>query len=202
LSKLEARIAWKPRPEIETVDRIYRLGRGLLALKEEEFLGHAQTGGLVRRSNRLQSQLVEMIEAIQGGVGADHSLPERIKWLRGRIRKQLTDSETAPGEEQARELYDHLDTLFAAAQLYSYPGQYLREQPSTDRIAETILKMEEDVLMQGTYPSPQDAHVRFGEPIAVAEFMRERGLDQKTAAGPLTESLGDSIQTMLKETGR
>lgn len=201
MDRLETRIGWKPRPEIETVERIYRLGRGLLALKEEEYLGHAQTGKLVERIGGLQEKLVASVEETHGSAGEGHRVPERIKWLRGRIRKELTDEDAAPGEERQRELYDHLDTLFAAAQLYSYPGQYLREQPSVHRIAETILKLEEDVLLQGSYPVPQDVHIRFGEPIDVASFMEEGGLDVKSAVAPITERVGRDIQAMLRELG-
>jgi catechol 2,3-dioxygenase-like lactoylglutathione lyase family enzyme len=39
----------------------------------------------------------------------------------------------------------------------------------------TLLKLEEDVLGEGTYPAPQDAYVRFGRPVGVARFLEKRG---------------------------
>ena len=194
---LETRIHWKPRPELPVVDRIYRFGRGMLALKEEEFLGHAQTGSLVERIADLQESLVSIIEDRRGAAAAGLSVPERIRWLRGRIRGKLIDRESRPSQDEEKQLYDDLDTIFLAAQLYSYPGQYLRDEPSFNRIAETILKLEEDVLGKGTYPAPMDANVRFGKPIDVAEFMKEHGLDVKSAVNPITRCLSERIQEML-----
>ncbi len=45
-----------------------------------------------------------------------------------------------------------MDTVFLIVQLYSYPGDYLLEHPSTERVAETLDKLEEDVL-GAAYPS-------------------------------------------------
>ncbi|MGB0624322.1 MAG: hypothetical protein ACPGLW_05695, partial [Luminiphilus sp.] len=39
---------------------------------------------------------------------------------------------------RVKKLYDDLDTIFVAVQLYSYPGQYLSEDPTHHRIAETL----------------------------------------------------------------
>lgn len=199
LDKLEIRIGWKPRPKLDPVSRIYRLGGGLLALKEEEFLGQAQTGKLVDRIDQLQDKLISMVEENHGKGKENMSIPERIRLLRGKIRKELSDEEHPPPADRAEELYDDLDTIFVAAQLYSYPGQYLSEDPSTNRIAETILKLEEDVLEDGTYPASMDVSVQFGTPVDVAAFLEERQLDTKTGAKAATEYLGSAIQTMLQQ---
>ena len=199
LDALEERITWKPRSDMDVVDRIYRLGGGLLALKEMEYLNQVQQVDLVDRLSNLRNKLVEMIEAKhlqQEGAG---SLPERVKALRGRIRQQLTDPEAkrSTSAEQEKSLYDDLDTLYVAVQLYSYPGLYLREDPSVHRIAETILKLEEDVLGEAVYDTPRDVVVRFGEPIDVKAFLKDRSLNAKTGVGPLTAVLSEEIKSML-----
>jgi len=96
------------------------------------------------------------------------------------------------------ELYDDLDRVFAAQQLYSYPGQYLRQNPTVDRVAETILKLEEDVLEEQNYPGPRHAEVSFGEPIDVREFIRAKSLNSKTGVQPMTELLRHRIQELMK----
>ena len=201
LGRLEHRIAWKPRPEMDVVERIYRLGRGLLALKEEEYLGRTQEGPIVERIQQFQHELVALIERRHGEAPGDRSIPERVKALRSRIRKRLTDEQAPLTEAQAAQLYDDLEALFIAVQLYSYPGRYLSEQPSVDRIAETILKLEEDVLGEGTYPCARDAHVVFGEPIDVGAFLRERNLKPAAATAPLTALIADRIQSLLSAAG-
>ena len=199
LNALEERITWKPRDDMDVVDRIYRLGSGLLAIKEVEFLGQAQSGDLVDHISNLRNKLVGMIEQKHRPQERPGSIPERVKALRGRIRKQLTDPEADLSRDQQKSLYDDLDTLFVAVQLYSYPGQYLREERSIHRIAETILKLEEDVLGEAFYASPRDVHIRFGAPIDVKVFLKDRSLNTKTGVGPLTALLSEEIESMLRD---
>ncbi|MHC5001635.1 MAG: hypothetical protein ACYTJ0_00785, partial [Planctomycetota bacterium] len=180
--------------------RIYRLGGGLLALKEQEFLGESLGGSLVERIEQLQERLVAMAEAKHGGTGAG-TLPERIRALRGRIRRELNDREQPPPPDRRAALYDDLETVFVASQLYSYPGQYLRERPTVDRIAETIFKLEEDLLELCNYQTPREAEVTFDEPIDVAGLLEEQGLTARTAPGPLTAALRERLQALMDGSG-
>ena len=199
LDALERRITWKPRGELDVVDRIYRLGRGLLAIKEVEFLGEPQSGDLVEHISNLRNRLVTMIEQKHLTQAPNGSIPQRVKTLRGTIRQRLTDADAPLSGDERTRLYDDLDTLFVAVQLYSYPGQYLREEPSVDRVAETILKLEEDVLGEADYAAPRNVHVRFGDPIDAKVFLEERSLDTKTGVAPLTAVLSEQIQDMLEQ---
>ena len=200
LSRLKERITWKPREDGDPVDRIYRLGSGLLAIKEVEFLGTGRSGELVDRIVGLQQTLVGRLERKHYGEEREGTIPERVKALRRTIRRELTDEAAErPGPNREWELYDDLDTLFVAVQLYSYPGQYLRERPTLHRIAETLLKLEEDVLGEGEYPAPRSVTVQFGAPVGVRSFLEQHGLTIKTAISPLTELLADGIQSMLEE---
>jgi len=196
LDALERAINWKPRPELDPVERIYRLGAGILALKEVEFLGSVRHGSLVERIHGLQEALVARAEEAYYGVAKEGLIPERVKTLRYTIRQELT-GDARPTPERERAMYDDLDLLFAAVQLFSYPGQYLDEDPSTDRIAETLLKLEEDVMGAARYPGPRSVTVRFGEPFEVGAFLERHELGMKTAAEPLTDELALRIQKML-----
>ena len=182
LAELERRITWKPKSEVEIVDRIYQLGGALLSIKEEEFLGKAQAGDLVERIQKLQGHLVRRIEQKHGRGDDGQPVPLRIKAMRHVIRQELNGT-SAPAEKRREELYEELEQLFLAQQLYSYPGLYLRQNPTLDRIAETIFKLEEDVLELEHYPAPRHATVVFGEPIDVLRELQERKLNAKTG-GP------------------
>ncbi len=197
ISVLEQSITWKPREDMDTVERIYRFGGGLLAIKEIEFFGEAQSGNFVERLSALRNRLVARVEErhlTKAGVG---SIPERVKTLRGKIRKQLNDPKATISDEEKISLYDDLDTLFVTVQLYSYPGQYLRKDYNIDRIAETILKLEEDVIGHAKYPAPRNVHVNFGNPIDVKEFLTEKSMNIRNAVNPLTKLLSERIQGML-----
>ncbi len=198
LDELERRITWKPRAGVDVVDRIYRLGGALLSIKEEEFIGEAQKGPLVDRIQNLQRFLVEQAETKHGMEHTGESIPARIKALRQVLRKQLLAREQPPAPGRETELYDDLDRVFVAQQLYSYPGQYLRENPTCDRIAETILKLEEDVLETQHYPAPRHAEITFGEPIDVLDFLTTSKLTFKTGVRPMTERIRQRIQALMR----
>ncbi|MFP6903845.1 MAG: lysophospholipid acyltransferase family protein [Verrucomicrobiota bacterium] len=197
LAALEERIAWKPRPELPVVERIYHLGEGILALKEAEFLGASREGDLVERLRMFQEALVAGVEERHGLGAEEERIPVRVKQLRHKIRQTLMDEEQALPESTVDALYDDLDQLFAAVQAYSYPGDYLKAEPSLSRIAETLLKLEEDLLGEGSYPAPRDVSVRFGEPIEIGAFLAEGGYTVKTAVEPLTREMGQRIQALL-----
>ena len=195
LDELERRITWKPKSCVDPVERIYRLGSALLSIKEEEFLGESQKGELVGRIRSLQQHLVRQIEQQHGLAGSAQLIPLRLKTARHAIRQKL-NAASPPSRGREAELYGHLEQLFVAQQLYSYPGQYLRRNPTPDRIAETIFKLEEDVLEHEHYPAPRFAEVTFGEPIDVLQVLQERKLNAKTGVRPMTELLRERIQTL------
>lgn len=198
LSALEKRITWKPRTGKGPVDRILDLGSALLAIKEEEYLGGAQKGPLDQRLSDLRQALVTQVEKAHDALNKDLTIPKRIKAIRALIRRELTDTEKPPREERSDLLYDELDRIFLAHQLYSYPGMYLSSNPSIDRIAETIYKLEEDITGKGKYLGKRRAEVRFGEPVDTKAFLNERGLNTKTGVGPLTELIRDRIQGLME----
>lgn len=197
LDHLEHRITWKPRSHLPILDRIYSLGSALLSIKEEEFTGECHKGPLPARIQALQNYLIADVEKRHGVAASTQPMPIRIRTLRHAIRKELTLGAASPAPERSRELYDDLDRLFAAQQLYSYLGQYLR-QPTRDRIAETIFKLEEDVLGQGSYPTPRRAEITFGPPIDVDEFLSSNQASAKTGVRPMTALLRTRIEQLLQ----
>ncbi len=78
--------------------------------------------------------------------------------------------------------------------MYGYPGDYVSEQPSIERIAETLDKLEEDVLEipTATVRGTRRAEVTFGEPIMV-----ETGRSQKGASQRLTLQLEERVRQLL-----
>lgn len=197
LSVLEKRITWSPKADKDPVERILDLGSAILAIKEEEFLGKAQIGSLEERLRGLRERLVEEVERAHDVVNDDASIPKRIKNIRALIRKELTNEDSLPSEERKEELYRELDKVYLAHQLYSYPGVYLTANPTLDRIAETIFKLEEDLLGKAKHLGKRKAKVVFGEPIDVGVFLEASRLNSKTGVTPLTELIRQRIQEIL-----
>ncbi|MGB6220732.1 MAG: lysophospholipid acyltransferase family protein [Haloferula sp.] len=199
LSRLEDRIGWTPRPAMPVDDRILRLGSGVLALKETEFLGKAGTGSLQERLDYLCSTLLAEVEGRRGSDPRAVTPPERVRAQRYRIRKCLLDEKNVPTEKQRIELLDDLDRVFAALQAHSYIGDYLLENPTLDRHAETVMKLEEDLFGFPEYPTSRVARVVAGEALNVSQMLADGELPAKGGAGILTTTLEEKLNQILSK---
>ena len=197
LSKLEDRIGWTPRPSLPLDERILRLGTGLLGLKEMEFLGEAGRGNIQERLSAVCESLLADAEARLGRDAKALSAPERVRALRYRIRRRLLDEEKPPTFIEREGLLDDLDRAFTALQAHSYIGDYFLAERTLDRRAETIMKLEEDLLGFPNYPAPRTARVTAGDPIPVSKMLAANELPTKGGAGELTRLLEDRLTVLL-----
>jgi 1-acyl-sn-glycerol-3-phosphate acyltransferase len=190
MTRLEERMFWRPpRNQRPLAERIYRFAEAPLALKELEYLGHTRSGPLPERLKKLLDDVLSGVEK-RHDLPPGEALPGRLK----RARQKAIEAKEATTDSEARQRFeDDLDDLFLAAQIYSYPGDYVAEQPSIERIADTIKKFEEDVL--GRFrPKPHGerrAVVAFGAPITVSGD-RKKGL-----ATELTSQMEAAVQGLL-----
>ncbi|MBT3377784.1 MAG: 1-acyl-sn-glycerol-3-phosphate acyltransferase [Lentisphaerae bacterium] len=196
MDRLEAFLHWKPQVDLPIVDRIYKFGDGLLGLKEQEFLGRRLEGDLLERLTRFRELIVEDAENRHSGAVGEGVHPERVRRLRGKIRSELLADD---GPEPARRILLHrdLDRLHFAVQLYSYPGTYLRDKPSVDRIAETILKFEEDVFGATVPKGRRRVEVTFCAPISMGEWLGDYGDDAKGTVARVTNHVASAIGQAL-----
>ena len=198
LSKLEDRIGWTPKPLMPVDDRIHRLGTGVLALKETEYLGYAVAGDVQQRLTHLCDTLLTLVEGRYPRDAKAVTPPERVRALRYRIRRRLLDGEKPPTPAEKELLLDDLDRVFTALQAHSYIGDYLLVDPTLDRRAETLLKLEEDLFGFPTYPIDRTARVTAGEPIPVSEMLASGDLPAKGGAIQLTELLEKRLGGLLQ----
>lgn len=198
LAKLEDRIGWTPKPRMAVDDRIHRLGTGILALKETEYLGYAGSGDVQHRLTHLCETLLTLVESRYPRDAKAVTPPERVRALRYRIRRRLLDAQNPPTPDEKEMLLDDLDRVFTALQAHSYIGDYLLVDPTLDRRAETILKLEEDLFGFPTYPIERTARVIAGEPISVSEMLANGDLPAKGGAVQLTELLEMRLSELLK----
>jgi hypothetical protein len=99
-------------------------------------------------------------------------------------------------EAERFELAGAMEDLFTVVQMFSYPGDYVAERPTLERVAETLDKFEED-LFQVTYPGVRGRRrvvVHFGNPVDVPG---ERS--KKDAAAELTAVLEQRVQGLIDE---
>jgi 1-acyl-sn-glycerol-3-phosphate acyltransferase len=201
MSELEARFTWQGGDGRNLIERMYRYAEGMLALKEIEYLGRPSEGSVKERVVGLRSAILERIEAKWAArPGLRDPIPVRVKELRRACLKALAEPEAAEPRkaETRRDLHD----LFVVIQLFSYPGDYVRECPTCERLAEILTKFEQDSLdVDRSLPrGPRRAILRLGEPIDLRSRL-EGGGRKRDAVGSLTTELERRIQGLLDEIG-
>ena len=199
LAAMEERIGWKPRSESDVDARIFRLGLGMLASKEVEFFGETTGGEIIERVHKMCGRLLDEVEGRRGKDAKATTAPERVRALRHRIRRVLLAEENPPTTEERQDLKDDLYRVFTALQAHSYPGDYLLEESSLDRRAETIMKLEEDLLGDCLYPTWRHAKVIAGEPIGVSDLLASGELPPKGGASQLTRILEESLTALIQQ---
>jgi 1-acyl-sn-glycerol-3-phosphate acyltransferase len=196
MSRLESEAAhWRPRPDLPLTDRIYRLAEGALALKELEYLGHTCAGSVKDRVFALADAVLTQVEQKYAFDKPIDDFPDRVKRSR---QHAISGMEQAEEETTRKAFADDLDDLFFVCQLFSYPGDYVAQQPTIERVAETMDKFEEDVIGRSRPEIRGDrrAVIALGEPIRVSV---EKG--KKDAAAALTQQMESSVQALLDEIG-
>lgn len=201
MTELESRYAWRPRPERPLMERIYRYGEGTLGLLELDYLGATGSGPLPGRLEALRTHILGAMEDRRLGRRGEGPAPVRVKELRRACLEALADPATSPDE--ADRLRRDLDDVFVVLQLFSYPGDYVRECPTLERVAETLTKLEEDALgNQGARPrGPRRAILRLGPPIDVGEHLAAAGGKLRKVGQSLTEELEGRMQGLLDAIG-
>jgi 1-acyl-sn-glycerol-3-phosphate acyltransferase len=201
MDRLEARLLWKPRPGATLAERILRFGEVLLTIKEKEKLGRSceADGDLPTRIRQLIAVLLEQLETKRlGRSPAAETVPLRVKALRRSLLETWTNEEATPeARSRARAA---LDEVHLVLQLYSYPGDYLAEDPSPERMAETIDKFEEDMEGVVRPKGRRKAEVAFGEPI---DMKPQLGAGRpRTVVAGVTDGLEQSLQSLMSRSPR
>jgi len=220
IEQLERRLFWRPKHGVDLRRRILHVADGLLSLKELEYFGQPTAGTLLERIKHLASSALTCCEERYSIQTREAMIPERIKEVRRRIIqaqqvnaqqgrvKQDTTAAAVHSTSQAvaadcieldaqrRQWAADMDDMFFVTQLYSYPGDYMEQNPTWERQAETLDKLEEDVL-GSSYPSvrgPRRVMVRFDEP-----YELPRGKDKKLSPAEVTDHLERRVQWMLDD---
>ncbi|MCA9204848.1 MAG: 1-acyl-sn-glycerol-3-phosphate acyltransferase [Planctomycetales bacterium] len=198
LELLEERLFQRTHPELREQDRIHRLAEAIIALKELDYLGYTNQGRVRQRTGQLVETILQHIEQRHATpISRRGDIPNRVKALRQSViakleaNIELPDVDIPPDEQ--RRLVRDMEDLFFVMQLYSYRGDYLDGQPSLERVAETLDKLEEDILERDlpTVRGRRRAEVRFGTPIPIASG------ESRTSVADLTMQLQQAVQAQM-----
>ncbi len=118
-------------------------------------------------------------------------MPLRVKALRRRLLDVWADETVdAKTRQHAR---DALDDVQLVLQLYSYQGDYITEKPSIERMAETILKFEQDINGFGRPVGKRRARVLLGEPLDISQ------VSSSGRTRPVVADLTDRLEQAIRD---
>lgn len=195
LDEIETRLTWRVSRDVPLGERLVKVGSGLMALKEIQYLGAPRAGTLADRIEFLIDALLtplekEYLEGVGGGVGEGHAVA-RVKRLRSAILPDLIKGEISDVERERR--WRQLADAYLAQQLYHYPPNYVTESSPEARIIETVERFEEDLTGRVRLHGPVEAEITVGEAIEVST---EREARAGTRGG--TDPIMTEIDARLK----
>jgi 1-acyl-sn-glycerol-3-phosphate acyltransferase len=189
LDDIEARLSWQ-RQTAPMIDRIQKVGNALLTLKELEYLGQSYTGDIGPRLDRLTDSILGPLEDQWLKQRHTDSVPTRVKRLRSAILPDMAAGEIDEPERAQR--WKQLADLYLAQQLAHYPPDYVRSNPSSERLLETVERFEEDLTDKIRLHGPIHATITVGTAIEVSPTREGRG-----SGDPLLEQIAEQLKSML-----
>ncbi|HET6879947.1 MAG TPA: lysophospholipid acyltransferase family protein [Pirellulales bacterium] len=196
VERLENHMRYKPPHGTPLAERILHYGELLLTIKEKEKFGRSfeGEGDLATRINRLTETLLARHEqSYLDRCPSAETVALRVKALRRKLFELWTDE--AHDADTRRLAREALDDVQLALQAYSYPGNYISEKPSVERMAETIEKLEEDLDGFARPKGRRRARVVFGQPIDLSQACGNGR--PRSIAAEVTDRLETAIREML-----
>jgi 1-acyl-sn-glycerol-3-phosphate acyltransferase len=192
LDEIERRLSWQPKRDLELYERVHLLGDALLGLKEMEYLGHAQTGLTHDRLLRLiDAVLVPLEQEWLDGRRGDNVVA-RVKMLRSAILPDMIDGEITDSERRRR--WRQLADVYIVQQMSHYPPEYIKSNPTPERMLETVERFEEDLTDISRIHAPMTAAVRVGAAIPVSPKR-----DRSASEDPIMSAIEASLRSMLDD---
>jgi 1-acyl-sn-glycerol-3-phosphate acyltransferase len=190
LDEIEQRLTWGKSPPANLAERIVRVGAALLALKEIQYFGQPQDGSVEQRLSGLIDHILRPIEAEWAKGDGHGSVVTRVKRIRTAILPELVSGEIDEAERKRR--WDQLADVYLTQQLSNYPADYIRGNPTPEKLLETVERFEEDLTDRVHIYRPMSASITVGEAIAV-QAGRERG-----EADPLMTEIELRLKQLLR----
>lgn len=190
LDEIEKRLTWRPSHGLSLAERIRKVGAGLLALKELQYLGQTQDGTIAQRIEKLTNAILKPLESEWANDNSQGHVVARVKRLRSSILPDMIKGELAEAEKQRR--WQQLEDADLAQQLYHYPPDYVSNDAPAGRLIETIERFEEDLTGKVSVHGPVHVRLTVGDPIEVVT-----GRDTRGDADPLIVSIETALRSML-----
>lgn len=193
LTHIEKKLHWRPSNDMPLIDRLIKVGNGLLTLKELQYGINEHNGSHRQRQTAMVNRLLCPLEKEWlGKEQPEHGIAIRIKNLRMKIFPEMRLNELDPAERKRR--WKQLEDTYLAQQIDCYPENYVVGNPTVDRMLETVEKFEEDLTGECTVHGKLKVIIDFCDPIEVST-QRVRDV----AEDPLMTAIRESLESKLVE---
>lgn len=187
LADIEKRLSWQPQSRLPLRDRIQKIGSALLGLKETEYFGSPRTGTIPERLDALENRILTPLEDRWTPGRHDGGTISRIKRLRTAIVPEVISGNPDPSDH-----WRAFADLYLSQQLHCYPRGYF-ENPTPERLLETIERFEEDLTDKARPHFPIHAVIEVGDAIEVSAE-KERSPE----GDPLTARIRTALESLLQ----
>jgi len=197
MQQLEQHFNIKTDNTLALVKRLHNLANLIITQKEQQLYKKTfPTLPLEKRLQNMQNEILHKYEIKYYQKIQDGEFPFRIRRLRGHIRDQYKQT---TNQSQKQNLLKELDATYLALQLYSYIPSYIMENPCQDRIAETIIKLEEDIFDISQIHGTRDVEVTCCKPIIIEKYLLIKNKTHKEIAQQITTDIAKIIQKTINK---
>jgi len=190
VESIERRFSWQPQVQLPLRERIWKIGGALLDLKEIEYFQAPQPGTFRERLLRLVDHLLTPLEDRWTSGRHDGDTMARVKRLRTAILPDMVNRDLSEQDRASR--WRQLADVYLVQQLHCYPGDYI-ENPTPERILETVERYEEDLTDVARPHFPIRAVITVGDAI---EVIAARDKSQET--DPITAEIRQRLEELME----
>ena len=124
-------------------------------------------------------------------------------WRLGSYLRGLLAGRGPSGGEDRDQARTDLASSESVAQMGGWQPQYTDEDPSQERLAEMVIKLEREVYRtkRPRQLARRDLLLRIGEPVDVSRYIPDYLRDAQAVRHAIAERLRDEIQHLLEPTG-
>lgn len=201
-------------PQADPYIRLRRIGVQMLEIMEAEYGLKIKPAGdesdLTPRMTALKTLLLDRAAGLIGvRLPPEDTLPERMRLLINSVYAVTHDDshekrspyQARVHRQQAARAAPLLNDLNRVANWIAVQDNYVRAQPTPERMADTLRRLEIEAFGKASLHGPRRALVRVGEPINLAACYDAYRADKKATVARVTHELEQAVQQLL-DTGR
>jgi 1-acyl-sn-glycerol-3-phosphate acyltransferase len=162
--------------------------------------GSERLSELSGRVKDVQKSLLHMLEDRYGRSEPDESAAaiDRSWRLSSHLRQLVAQAKSRTNKVMNR-LRSDLSELKHIAEMDSWQPNYIADDPSQERLAEMVLKLEREVcgVKRPLQVAPRSAFVRIAKPIDLKEYLPDYKLDPRKTRRDVTEEMHQTIQNLI-----